>query len=263
MTSLARFSFLASTAGLGGLAAGALLPAGPGWAVLSTAALGWGALMTSGVLFPRLQMYGPVVCRGPLGARRVSLTFDDGPNAVTTPRVLAALAETRHRATFFVLGNKVRERPELARQIRDAGHSLGIHGDTHDRLHSFRSAQRVQGEIRRAQDAVESATGLRPQLFRPPIGHTSPASARGVRAAGVTVVGWSARGYDGLRGQRPEAVVKRIGRSLEDGAIVLLHDAAERDDFEPASLRALPALLALLDARGLRSVPLEPWLSEK
>jgi peptidoglycan/xylan/chitin deacetylase (PgdA/CDA1 family) len=84
---------------------------------------------------------------------------------------------------------------------------------------------------------------------------------RGARAAGVRVVGWSARGYDGLRGQRPEAVVARIARSLGDGAIVLLHDAAERDDFEPASLLALPDLLALLDARGLSSVELEPWLS--
>jgi peptidoglycan/xylan/chitin deacetylase (PgdA/CDA1 family) len=170
------------------------------------------------------------------------------------------LAGTRHRATFFVLGNKVRERPEVVRQIRDAGHSLGIHGDTHDRLHSFRSPRRVCHEIRRAQSAIEDAAGLRPTLFRPPIGHTSPNTLRGARAAGVRVVGWSARGYDGLRGQRPEVVVARVSRSLSDGAIVLLHDAAEHDDFEPASLAALPALLTLLDTRALTSVGLEHWL---
>ncbi|HWA77153.1 MAG TPA: polysaccharide deacetylase family protein [Polyangiaceae bacterium] len=263
MTSIARFSFLASTAGLGGLAAGALLPTGPSLGLLSSAVLGWGALLTTGVFFPGLQMYGPVLCRGPAGARRVALTFDDGPNQQTTPRVLAALRGTRHRATFFVLGNKVRERPDVARQIRDEGHALALHGDSHDRLHSFRSAARVRDELRRAQDAVESATGLRPQLFRPPVGHTTPATLRGARAAGVTVIGWSARGYDGLRGRRSEAVVAQICRSLDDGAIVLLHDSAERDDFEPAGLRALPVLLAELDARGLTSVALEPWLAEK
>jgi peptidoglycan/xylan/chitin deacetylase (PgdA/CDA1 family) len=260
MTSAARVAFLASTTGLGALASGTLLHAGPGWGVLSAAAFGWSALATSGVWVPRLQMFGKVVCRGPEGQHHVALTFDDGPDPRTTPRVLELLASTRHRATFFVLGNKVRERPEVVRQIRDAGHALGIHGDTHDRLHSFRSPSRVCEEIRRAQSAVEQACGLRPQLFRPPIGHTSPNTLRGARAAGVRVIAWSARGYDGLRGQRPEAVVARVSRSLTDGAIVLLHDASEYDDFEPASIAALPALLALLDSRGLTSVPLEPWL---
>lgn len=261
MMSPARAAFFACTSGLGALAAGTLLQAGPSWGALSAGALGWSVLTTTGVLFPQLQMYGPVVCSGPVGQRRVALTFDDGPDRHTTPRVLSMLERTRHKATFFVLGNKARERPEVLRQIRDAGHALGIHGDTHDRLHSFRSPRRVRDEIARAQDAVESATGLRPRLFRPPIGQTSPNTLRGARAAGVRVVGWSARGYDGLRRRQPQAVLASIERSLGDGAIVLLHDAAERDDFEPASLAALPQLLALLDARGLSSVPLEPWLA--
>lgn len=262
MTSAARVAFLASTTGLGALASGTLLHAGPGWGMLSAAAFGWSALATSGVFFPELQMFGRIVCRGPEGQRRVALTFDDGPDPRTTPRVLEILEGTEHRATFFVLGNKVRERPEVVRAIRDAGHALAIHGDTHDRLHSFRSASRVRDEIRRAQDAIEDAAGVRPTLFRPPVGQTSPSTLRGARTAGVRVIGWSARGYDGLRGQRPEAVVTRISRTLSDGAIVLLHDAAEYDDFEPASLAALPALLAVLDAKGLTSVRLDSWLGE-
>jgi peptidoglycan/xylan/chitin deacetylase (PgdA/CDA1 family) len=261
MISPARLAFLTSTTGLGALAAGTVLRAGPSWAALSAAVVGWSALATSGVFFPRLQMFGVIVCRGPAGQRRVALTFDDGPDPRTTPRVLAALENTGHRATFFVLGDKARQRPEVVRQIRDAGHSLGIHGDTHDRLHSFRSPARVRDEIQRAQDAVESAAGIRPTLFRPPVGHTSPNTLRGARAAGVRVIGWSTRGYDGLRGQSPEAVLARIAPSLADGAIVLLHDAAEHDDFEPASLAALPGLLSLLAARGLTSVRLEAWLA--
>jgi hypothetical protein len=83
-----------------------------------------------------------------------------------------------------------------------------------------------------------------------------------VRLAGVTLIGWSSRGFDGIPTRRPEAVVARVGRTLDDGAIVMLHDAAEYDDFEPASVRALPQLFALLDERGLRSVGLDALLGD-
>jgi hypothetical protein len=70
----------------------------------------------------------------------------------------------------------------------------------------------------------------------------------------MLVIGWSTRGLDGMRSQTPDAVVARIAGSLTDGDIVMLHDAAERDDYEPASVRALPELLRLLDERGWTSV---------
>jgi hypothetical protein len=81
-----------------------------------------------------------------------------------------------------------------------------------------------------------------------------------VRLAGVTLIGWSSRGFDGIRGRSLEALVERVSRTLADGEIVMLHDAAERDDYEPASVRALPKLLALLDERGLTSVGLDALL---
>src|ERR1051326_7947804 len=87
-----------------------------------------------GFFFPRLEMYGPIVTRGPAGRRSVALTFDDGPHPVTTRRILAVLAATRHRATFFVLGVKARRHPEVVREIHAAGHTLGVHGDRHVRV---------------------------------------------------------------------------------------------------------------------------------
>jgi peptidoglycan/xylan/chitin deacetylase (PgdA/CDA1 family) len=258
----ARVAFFVATTGLAGLGAERALLATPSWPLLATATFGWSALMTTGVFFPWLEMFGRIVCRGPAGQGRVALTFDDGPDPRTTPRVLDALAGTRHRATFFVLGHKVRRHPEVVRAIHRAGHDIGLHGDLHDRLHSFRMPGRVRDELRRAQDAVESAVGVRPSLFRPPIGHTSPATVYGARLAQTTLIGWSARGYDGIRSRTPEAVMTAVSASLEDGAIVLLHDAAEHDDFEPASLAAMPALKALLDERQLTSVGLQGWLAE-
>jgi len=262
MTSPARVSLLASSTGLGALALHAAVRGEPGLAVIGALSLGWGALLTTGVLFPWLEMYGRVVSRGPAGSARVALTFDDGPHPVTTRRVLETLAPTRHRATFFVLGEKARRHPDVVREIHAGGHTVGIHGDFHDRLHSFRMPWTVRDEIVRAGDAVEAATGARPRFFRPPLGHTSVTTVRGVRLAGVTLVGWSSRGFDGIRGRSPETVVERVSRTLDDGSIVMLHDAAEHDDFEPASVRALPRLVALLDERGLTSVGLDALLGD-
>jgi len=262
MTSPARVSLLASTTGLGALALHAAARGEPSLAVIGALSLGWGALVTTGVLLPWLEMYGRVVSRGLAGSARVALTFDDGPHPVTTRRVLEALAPTRHRATFFVLGEKARRHPDVLREIHASGHTLALHGDSHDWLHSFRWSSSVRADIVRAAAAVEAATGARPRFFRPPLGHTSVTTVRGVRLAGVTLIGWSSRGFDGMQGRSVEAVVARVRRTLEDGEIVMLHDAAEHDDFEPASVRALPQLVALLDQRGLRSVGLEALLDE-
>jgi peptidoglycan/xylan/chitin deacetylase (PgdA/CDA1 family) len=260
LPSPARAAFFVSGAG----ALASLAHAGSGLGATELGLLGgWAVLSTVGVFFPWLEMYGPSFSRGPLGRQEVALTFDDGPHPDTTRRVLAVLAPTRHRATFFVLGEKVRRHPELVGEIHAAGHALGVHGDTHDRLHSFRSPARIAAEIGRAQDAVEAACGVRPRLFRPPLGHTSPLTAIGVRRAGVLVVGWSARGYDGLRHRLPSSVMARLRPTLHDGAIVLLHDTAEYDDFVPAGVSALPEILALMEQRGLTSVGLSQWTAER
>ncbi len=258
ISSLARLAFAASTAGFGGVAAQAAVRAEPG--LVALCALGWGAVAVTGVCLPRLEMFGRIVCHLPAGSARVALTFDDGPHPVTTRRVLDVLAPTRHRATFFVLGEKARRHPDVVREIHAGGHTLGLHGEFHDRLHSFRMPWSVRDQIAQARDAVDAATGVRPRFFRPPLGHTSLTTVRGARDAGVTLIGWSSRGYDGIRGRDPGAVVNRVSQTLADGAIVLLHDAAEHDDFEPASVRALPRLVALLDERGLTSVGLDTFL---
>lgn len=254
-----RVGFAASAAGLGGLTVRAIMSGQPALALVGT--VGLAALVTTGVVCPSLGIYGRVVRRGPPGRARVALTFDDGPHPVTTRRVLEALAPTRHRATFFVLGEKVRRHPDVVREIHDAGHTLGIHGDRHDRLLSFRFAASVHTAIARTADAVEGATGARPRFFRPPLGHTSISTVLGARRAGVVLIGWSARGYDGIRLRSPDAVLTRLRRTIDDGAIVMLHDAAEHDDFEPAAVRALPLVTAWLDERGLASVGLDTFLT--
>jgi peptidoglycan/xylan/chitin deacetylase (PgdA/CDA1 family) len=232
----------------------------PLW-VAGAALVAYFSLILCGVFFLRLGMFVDVVTQGPKEARGVALTFDDGPSAEHTPRILDQLDEAGVKATFFLIGRKVAAHPELARAIVERGHAIGVHGYAHSRLFSLLSAEAVRLDIARAIDAIAAATGQTPTLFRPPIGHTSPRVARALKAFDLSVVGWSTRGLDGVKSARPERVAARIVPHLEDGAIVLLHDAAERDDFEPASLKALPRILAAMQNNNLEGVRLDEWIT--
>ena len=214
-------------------------------------------LLIAGVLFPQLEMYGDVVWSGTFG---VALTFDDGPDPESTRRVLKILAEHGHTATFFVVGRKVDRHPDVLREIHAGGHAIGLHGYLHDRLFALKPPGFVRTDIERTQRAVEEACGVRPTLFRPPVGLVSPRTAAGARSAGVTLVAWSVRAFDGVARTSPEQIVQRIGRGLKPGAIVLLHDAAERDDHLPRSADALPAILDLIDKRGLTTLRVETFI---
>src|SRR5690606_17793523 len=127
----------------------------------------------------------------------VALTFDDGPDPRTTPRILDLLERRGQRATFFVIGQKAEAHPELLRRIHAGGHLLALHGYIHRWFYAFLTPTTVQQDIQRTQDAVEAATGTRPVLFRPPVGQASPRTVAGARRAGVAIVGWSTRTGDG------------------------------------------------------------------
>jgi peptidoglycan-N-acetylglucosamine deacetylase len=213
------------------------------------------------VFWPERGMYGRLLWRGP-ARPEVALTFDDGPSPVTTPRVLELLAAAGVHATFFVVGRKAVEHPTLVRDIAAAGHLVGLHGFEHDRLFSLRRSQHVALDIRRTQDVIERAGAPRPTLFRPPIGFVSHFTVRGARQAGVTLVGCSARALDGFRSASSDKVAERLLRALEPGALLAMHDAAERDDYVPASIAALPQVLDTLRRRNLRAVKLSEWLGD-
>ena len=231
----------------------------PMW-VAGVALGGYLALILCGVLILRLGMFVDVLWRGPVDARGVALTFDDGPSPATTPKVLEQLAAAGVKATFFVIGRKVKLYPELVRAIVAGGHAVGVHGYDHDRLFSLRTPESIRLDLARAIEVITAASGEAPTLFRPPIGHTTPRIAGALETFDFTVVGWSVRGLDGLAGARADRVAARIVPHLKDGAIVLLHDAAENEDFTPASLAALPKILAAMARKNLPGVRVDAWL---
>ncbi len=222
--------------------------------VLLVHALFIAIVVNLGVGFLNLGVFVDVVSRGPAGRPAVALTFDDGPHPVHTRSVLRDLAAARAKATFFLVGRKVDAHPDVVREIVEQGHEVGLHSHAHDHYMNLRHEARITADIERNQASIDAICGRRPMLFRPPVGLTSPRIAVAVKRLGVRVIGWSARAFDGAGRPEPSVVLARVARDLEPGAIVLLHDAAERTDERPTSLDALPGLLRLLGERGLEPV---------
>lgn len=218
-------------------------------------------LGTLGVFWPERGMYGRVLARGP-AKPQLALTFDDGPSPKTTPQVLEILAKHGAKACFFVMGRKAQAHPQLLREIVAAGHELGLHGYEHDRLFSLRGTRYVQHDIARTRDAIEAAGVPTTRWFRPPIGFVSHLTAWGARAAEVTLVGASTRALDGFAGAKGERVAARLVSGATPGAVLALHDASEHDDYVPASIEALPSLLAATAERRLSCVTLSALMGD-
>ena len=218
------------------------------------------AIMLSGVFFIELRMFADALNRGPRDARGVVLTFDDGPDPVHTRAVLDELDVAGAKATFFVIGRKAEKHPEIVKEIVARGHRVGVHGFSHDRLFSLRGPRRVRDDLEKAIACLEKITGERPELFRPPIGHTNPTIARVAEELDLVMIGWSVRARDGLAGTKASDVVMRVKRGLRDGAIVMLHDASEHGDRAPAAVAALPGVLDAIAAKNLTVVELTKWI---
>jgi peptidoglycan/xylan/chitin deacetylase (PgdA/CDA1 family) len=154
----------------------------------------------------------------------VALTFDDGPHPEGTPMILELLARHGATATFFVVGEQVRERPALLARVRAQGHQVALHGDRH-RLQLRLGRAALLDDLQRGTAAIEDALGQRPRLHRPPYGIYSPAGLKAARAAGLTPLLWSRWGKDWRRLTTPERIAGRATRGLLPGDVILLHDA--------------------------------------
>ena len=213
-----------------------------------TGFLAYGAFL-AGTLWPCRSWFAPVARRFSTADKEVWLTLDDGPHPRFTPDTLTILARHQARATFFVIGRQAARHTELVRAIIEAGHSVGNHTHTHPSGTFWcRSRRWLARDVDRCTQAIASATGEDPELFRPPVGMASPAAGSVAEARSLRLIGWSVRGVDARFGS-PEMIARRVLRQVRPGAIILLHP--ER---RPESAAALEMVLAGLNARGYRCV---------
>jgi peptidoglycan/xylan/chitin deacetylase (PgdA/CDA1 family) len=199
--------------------------------------------------------------RAPRGADRVegvcAFTFDDGPDSIWTPRVLAELDRCGVRATFFMVGEHVERAAELARAVVDRGHDVELHCHRHLR-HIDLTDRELREDARTALAAFARAELPKPTRWRAPWGICTEATERVATELELELVHWSADTHD-WRGDASAEMLEAVDAEIEDGAIVLMHDG-----LGPGALRAdvgetvelIGPLSELARERGLRVLPL-------
>jgi peptidoglycan-N-acetylglucosamine deacetylase len=193
----------------------------------------------------------------------VAITFDDGPHPEGTPAILELLALHNARATFFVVGEQVEQRPELVRRILAAGHAVGSHGMNH-LLQTRRRGRDLRSDYVNATAAIEDAAGVTPTRHRPPYGVYSPLGLRLARFRGLEPLLWTTWGKDWRRFSSPDRVAAhalrrtgaRAGEPIAAGDVILLHDADfySADKSHERTADAVGIILEELSRRGLATV---------
>jgi peptidoglycan/xylan/chitin deacetylase (PgdA/CDA1 family) len=187
----------------------------------------------------------------------LALTFDDGPDAASTPQFLHALDDLGWRATFFVLGEQLRRAPGLLRDLSAAGHEIGLHGDRHRYLLA-RTPAAARDDLTRGRDAVGDLIGHPPAWFRPPYGVLSGSGQLAARRLHLRPVLWSAWGRDWRAEATAASVLDDLTAGVLDGGTALLHDSdvTSVPGAWRAALGALPLLAEEAARLGLTVGPL-------
>jgi peptidoglycan/xylan/chitin deacetylase (PgdA/CDA1 family) len=207
---------------------------------LLVAAATAGVLVAAGVLAVATAA-GTANAANTCSAGYVGLTYDDGPTG-STGTLLNTLRANGARATMFNIGQRVQQNPSAAQSQISAGMWVGNHSWTHPHLTQMSQAQ-MQSELSQTQNAIRSATGTTPRLFRPPYGETN-ATLKSVEASmGLTEVLWNVDSQD-WNGASTAAIVQAAGR-LTNGQVILMHDGIQN------TINAIPQIMANLNSRNL------------
>jgi peptidoglycan-N-acetylglucosamine deacetylase len=215
-------------------------------------------------LVPTSQLFGRTLIAGP-DIDEVALTFDDGPNDPYTQRLLDLLAHHQVRAIFFLVGNFVRLRPDVARAILQAGHLVGNHTMSHPSL-MWERPSRVREELAGCNALLEDVTGQAVHYFRPPFGARRPDVLRTAVDLGLKPVMWNvtAHDWDATDPVTLAARVQRIVRSNQRqgrASNILLHDGGHRQlgSDRSVTLAATKILLESWVGTNLRKVAIDTW----
>lgn len=177
--------------------------------------------------FPCLVFHHkPVLCRGNVIEKEVVLTFDDGPDPEKTPLILDILDKFHVKATFFIIGKKIKGNEDLVRLIIQKGHSIGNHSYEHSKLWDFHLSASLRKDIQKTKDLIFEVTGVNTNYFRPPYGVINPMVHHALQGLDYNVIAWSKRSFDTIL-KSENKIFRRMTRNLKPGDILLFHDTSK------------------------------------
>jgi len=177
----------------------------------------------------------------------VALTFDDGPHPTFTPEILAALDKYGVKATFFMIGRRMEQYPQLVRQVLARGHAIGNHTYTHPHNIEADTPAQIIRELDMCEQVIERMTGRRASLFRPPLGLVNGTVAAIAQDEGYRTILWTVSA-DHHDAPTPKAMAERVLRRVRPGAIILAHDGTFRTRWKDAA--AVPLIIQALRRQG-------------
>jgi len=183
----------------------------------------------------------------------VALTIDDGPDPKYGPEIARYLKARGVAATFFVVGTRVKQYPNVLREIAADGFEIGNHTYDHQRLDTLKPHS-IANELRFGARNIAAVTGQAPTLLRPPGVQYNDQVLRTAKSLGYVTVSWTCGAKD-YESQSPEFIAQRVVDRTEAGSIIILHQDT------PSTIKALPFIIDRLRARGLRFVTISEMLS--
>ncbi|MBN2012148.1 polysaccharide deacetylase family protein [candidate division KSB1 bacterium] len=192
------------------------------------------------VLFPS------IVWSHPAQPPVVYLTFDDGPHPEFTIQVVRILEQFKVKATFFMVGQKVEQYPDVVRAVALSGLGIGMHGYTHQYMTLLSNSKHRQ-HLLKTQSAIQFVTGHPPTLFRPPYGGFAPGLIRLCRHLSITPVMWTNMPFDFESRWSDEQVISNAVKRTRNGTIIVLHDGHPLSN---RTVRILPEIIERLRKRG-------------
>lgn len=187
-----------------------------------------------------------ILAHGNFDRPEIALTFDDGPHDLICSDLLDVLKQHHVKATFFMVGARMAERPELVRRMVAEGHEVGNHTMHHYRLDTLKPAQ-VRKELEDADDVFYKITGRRMSLMRPPGVRFNGPVIDVARKLDQQIITWDVAAKDFLP-ETPAFIVNAVLRGIEPGSIILMHQ-----DY-PSTVTALPRIIAGAERDGYRFV---------
>jgi peptidoglycan/xylan/chitin deacetylase (PgdA/CDA1 family) len=199
---------------------------------------------------PTGQWYGKTLTDLRPHTRQIAFTYDDGPNDPHTLRLLEVLAKHDVLATFFMIGRYVERRPDIVREVVQAGHVVGNHTFTHPNL-IFSSAAETRAQLQNCDRALTDTIGEHSRLFRPPFGGRRPQTLRIAADLGLEPVMWNVTGWD-WNAPPAEEIERKVAKQVRGGDIILLHDGGHKqiDADRAQTVIATDHLIARYKAEG-------------
>ncbi len=195
-----------------------------------------------------------VLCHANASTKQIAISFDDGPAQKYTTEILQVLKANNVPAVFFCIGKNIPGNEALLKQITDQGHVVGNHSFSHHFWFDLFSTKKMLNDVQLMNETAENITGLRPALFRPPYGVTTPNMKKVMERSGLTAIGWNIRSLDTVI-KEEDKLFNKISGLLQPGAIVLLHDTSK------TTLAILPRFIEVARSKGYEFVRADKLLN--